>query len=88
MEHSYFSTETPITPENEPPHKWIHSLGEILNALIEAGVELSFVHEYPYTPLELYPEMVEDENGCWRFENDIDIPLMVTVKGRIKSNST
>lgn len=84
MEHSYFSTETPITSENEPPHKWIHGLGNILSALIEAGVELSFVHEYPYLPIELYPEMVEDENGCWRFETDVDLPLMVTVKGKLK----
>lgn len=31
--------------------------------------------------------MVQDENGYWRFENDIGFPLMVTVKGRVKPNA-
>jgi hypothetical protein len=31
--------------------------------------------------------MVEDENGYWRFEDDIDLPLMVTVKRKAKPRS-
>lgn len=84
IENPYFSTETPTT-ENGPPHKWTHGLGEILSALIDAGIELEFVHEYPFSILQRSPEMVQDEDGYWRFENDIDLPLMVTVKGKKKA---
>lgn len=86
VEHSYFSTDAPAV-ENESPYKWAHSLGETLSALIDVGIELSFVHEHPFSAIERSPEMVEDEKGYWRFENDIDLPLMVTVKGELKSSS-
>lgn len=88
IEHPYFSTETPVTTENGPSYKWTHSLGAILSALIDAGIELLFVHEHPFSAIECSPGMVRDENGYWRFENDVDFPLMVTVKGEMKSSST
>lgn len=81
IENPYFSTETPATSAEEPPHKWTHGLGEILTALIEAGIELEFVHEHPFSVIQRAPEMVRDADGVWRFESDIDLPLLVTVKG-------
>lgn len=86
VENPYFSTDTPAT-EDGPPYKWTHGLGEILSALIDAGIELRFVHEYPFSILQRSPEMVQDENGYWRFEPDVDLPLMVTVKGKLKSDT-
>lgn len=85
MEHPYFSGEDPITTENGPPYKWTHGLGEILTALMDAGIELQFVHEHSFSIIQRSPEMNQDENGYWRFENDIDLPLMVTVKGKLKT---
>ena len=85
IENPYFSNETPVTPTDEPPHKWTHGLGEILTALIEAGIELKFVHEHPFSVIQRSPEMVQDQDGTWRFESDIDLPLLVTVKGRRRS---
>ncbi|MFT4889299.1 MAG: 2-polyprenyl-3-methyl-5-hydroxy-6-metoxy-1,4-benzoquinol methylase [Halobacteriales archaeon] len=67
--------------EDGGPYKWTHSLGETLTALLDAGIDLSFVHEHPFAALEQFPGMVEDENGYWRFEDDVDLPLTVTVKG-------
>lgn len=86
IETSYFSTETPATG-NGPPYKWTHSLGETLSSLLDAGIELRFVHEHPFSPLERFPGMIQDENRYWRFEQDIDLPLMVTVKGKMKKGS-
>lgn len=85
VERPYFTTETPATAEDGPPYKWTHGLGEILSALADAGIELQFVHEHPFSAIRRSPEMVRDEDGYWRFESDIDLPLMVTVKGELKS---
>lgn len=85
IENPYFSTEAPATSADEPPHKWTHGLGEILTALIKAGIELEFVHEHPYSVIQRSPEMVQAEDGTWRFESDIDLPLLVTVKGKLRS---
>jgi SAM-dependent methyltransferase len=85
VENPYSSNETPATPADEPPHKWTHGLGEILTALIGAGIELEFVHEHPFSVIQRSPEMIQDQDGVWRFESDIDLPLLVTVKGRRRS---
>ncbi|MDZ5810786.1 class I SAM-dependent methyltransferase [Halorubrum sp. AD140] len=87
IENPYFSTETPATQTDEPPHKWTHGLGEILTALIEAGIELEFIHEHSFSIIERSPEMVQAEDGTWHFESDIDIPLLVTVKGTRQPDS-
>ena len=84
IENPYFLTEEPVTPEAEGPFKWTHSLGETLTALIDAGIELKFVHEHPFSVIEHSPGMIEDENGYWRFENDVDLPQLVTIKGKMK----
>jgi SAM-dependent methyltransferase len=81
IENPYFSTEGPATSTAEPPYKWTHGLGEILTALIEAGIELEFVNEHPFSVIQRSPEMVRDEDGVWRFGSDIEMPLLVTVKG-------
>lgn len=88
VENPYFSTEEPVTPEDEPPYKWTHGLGEILSALVDAGIELQFVHEHPFSILQRSPEMVQDGEGYWRFETDIDLPLTVTVKGTMTAETT
>ena len=30
---------------------------------MDADIELLFVHEHPFSPIERFPRMVEDENG-------------------------
>ncbi|WP_096394354.1 bifunctional 2-polyprenyl-6-hydroxyphenol methylase/3-demethylubiquinol 3-O-methyltransferase UbiG [Halorubrum trapanicum] len=88
VEHPYFSTETPATSGDARPHKWTHGLGEILTALIEAGIELEFVHEHPFSVIQRAPEMVQADNGTWQFDSDVDLPLLVTVKGTRRADGT
>jgi len=78
-------TDTDADPDDEDggPYKWTHGLGETLTALLDAGIELPFVHEHPFAAFEQFPGMVEDENGYWRFEENVDLPLTVTVKGTL-----
>lgn len=78
-------TDTDADPDDEDggPYKWTHGLGETLTALLDAGIELPFVHEHPFAAFEQFPGMVEGENGYWRFEENVDLPLTVTVKGTL-----
>lgn len=78
VEHPYFSTGEPVADGDT--HKWTHGLGEILTALTDAGIDLKYVHEHPFSPLQRSEAMVEDGEGRWRFEGH-DLPLLVTVKG-------
>lgn len=94
VEHPYFTPETPVTTvdgdsetaENtagDGPYKWTHALSETLTALIDAGIELTFVREHRFAAHEQFPGMVEDDDGYWQFEHDVDLPLLMSIKGRL-----
>src|SRR5262245_7566819 len=35
-------------------YNWVHSLSDILNALLSAGLRLEFFHEFPYTSYQMF----------------------------------
>ncbi len=84
--YSYFHTPEPIKWEPEgsyadgnakvshPSYEWTHSLGDVLNALIHAGLRIEFVHEFPLCAWCRFPSMEQDEAGWWRIKGD-NIPL-------------
>jgi hypothetical protein len=61
--------------------EWNHTLGEIVTALIEAGLKIEFLHEHPYTVYQQLPFLQGDENGIYTFpEGAQPIPLMFSLK--------
>jgi SAM-dependent methyltransferase len=48
-------------------YEWNHPLGEIVTALLEAGLAIDYLHEFPFTPGSLdWPVLVTDESGATR----------------------
>jgi len=48
-------------------HEWSHGLGELVTALIGAGMEVTALEEHDSAPWEALPgRMRKDENGEWR----------------------
>jgi SAM-dependent methyltransferase len=60
-------------------NEWTHSMGDIINSLISAGLKIEFLHEFPKIFLEAMPYMEQDEEGYWRIPGD-KIPLIFTLK--------
>jgi len=50
-------------------YEWPHSLSEIVNALLEAGLRIEFLHEFPYAAYQCLPFMVQGADGWWRLTN-------------------
>ena len=69
---------------------WNHSLGEILNALIKAGLRIDFLHEFHYSVEgSMFRNMERGEDGYWRFKDPQEresIPLMFSVKATRNSS--
>jgi SAM-dependent methyltransferase len=80
IEHPYFEREEPMVWE-EPgtyvqtevvfqhniTHEWNHGLGEIVTALMEAGMQLTMLVEHDSVPWEALPGQMEwIEPGEWR----------------------
>lgn len=85
IEQPYFQQKTPLTwddtgsyierSEGEPAithsvnHQWNHSLGEIISALIDAGLSIDLVEESDASAWCPWPElMVRTSDGRWRLK--------------------
>lgn len=69
---------TVTTPEFE----WNHGLGDVLNALISAGLKIEFLHEFPYSCYQYLPSLMEKcDDGYWRLKDKGEtVPLMYSIK--------
>jgi SAM-dependent methyltransferase len=91
----YFHNEEPLKYEGtgtyaEPnadykhiSYEWTHSLSDVVNALIEAGLRIEFLHEFPFSTSGDCPFLVQADDGLWYHKSkDVRIPLMFSVKAR------
>lgn len=63
-------------------YEWIHSMGDIVNSLIDVGLRLEFLHEYAFSVYPMYPSLMEEgEDDVWRLKQGLgEIPLMFSLK--------
>ena len=93
---SYFHQEEPLAwqavgtyadrnavVQNKTAHVWSHSLGDIVTALLDAGLQLEFLHEFPQCNFQRYPFMTQDADGWWRLPPTMPaLPLLFSLKAR------
>lgn len=64
-------------------YNWNHSLSEVLNALIGAGLQIEFLNEFPFTLRERIAGMVQGEDRLWRLtEHHNRVPLLFSLQAR------
>ena len=44
---------------------WNHGLGEIINALIEAGLQIEYLKEHDESPYDVLPNLIETDKGMF-----------------------
>ena len=76
---SYASSEVKIEPKKE--YEWTHSMSDIINSLIRAGLRIEFLNEYPYTVWKQFAFAERELDGFFRLKNQkAEIPLLFTLK--------
>ncbi|MCM6774144.1 hypothetical protein NDR87_11735 [Nocardia sp. CDC159] len=65
-------------------HEWNHGLGEIVSAVLAAGLELTALVEHDSAPWPPLPgRMVRGEDGEWRLrEHRERVPFTFTLQAR------
>ena len=64
--------------------EWTHSLSDVVNAVIKAGLAIEFLHEYPYIVLNARKYLVEDGPGRFKIGGrKHQPPLMFSLKARL-----
>ena len=89
----YFTTEDPVPiitqgsyaardaeVKNRLEFGWPHGLGEVITALIDAGLRIDFLHEFPFTYWDK-PFLRERGDGTWEMDPDKgELPLMFSIR--------
>lgn len=66
-------------------YSWNHSISEVLNALIHAGLKIEFFNEHMYSPYPCFRNTVESEKGQWQIKGmEGKIPMVYSVKASKK----
>jgi len=93
--YPYFETAEPtvfdapgtyVATDHELQHtrtaQWSHGLGEVVTALLDAGMRLTMLEEHRSVPWEaLWDRMVRSEDGEWRLaEHGEQVPLSYTLR--------
>ena len=89
----YYDNREVIVTENEgtytdrsaaikaKEYSWNHSISEVLNALIQAGLKIELFNEHMYSPYPCFQNMVETENGKWHIRGmEGKIPMVYSVR--------
>jgi hypothetical protein len=74
--------ETDVVFEQNTTHEWNHGLGEIVTAVLDAGMELTMLVEHDSVPWEPLPgQMIKDEHGEWHLADHPErAPLTYTLQ--------
>jgi SAM-dependent methyltransferase len=76
---TYADREATVT--NRTTYSWAHPLGEVVSALIDVGLHIEFLHEFPFTVEQWYPFMEKSDDGYWRLkERDKSVPLLYSIR--------
>ncbi|MGP8297655.1 class I SAM-dependent methyltransferase [Streptomyces inhibens] len=94
LHHDYLAgrgairSDTPCTYTDGPPvqgattsYEWRHGLGEVISAVIGAGLTVELVRETELLPWKRFDSMVPSENGWWRLPpSEPIIPLLYALR--------
>ena len=62
-------------------YSWPHPVGDVVTALIDAGLRIDFLHEFPFTTEEFFPSCVAGPEGSFRLDkHDGSVPLLYSIK--------
>lgn len=69
--------------ENKQSHGFSHPLGEIVTALVDAGLRIEFLHDHPWSFFQRFEAMESDEDDRWWLPDlDYDIPFTFSLKAQ------
>ncbi|MEM7086567.1 MAG: class I SAM-dependent methyltransferase [Bacteroidota bacterium] len=71
--------EDGVTKMVSKEYGWNHSLSEVVNSLVKAGLQIEYLNEYDASPYKVFPDLVKNETGMYELNNKL-YPLLFEVK--------
>jgi SAM-dependent methyltransferase len=82
MQYQHHSKKESLPPfEYRGMRIWAYPLSDVLNALIDAGLHITYIHEQEYMFAHRFEQMEKDQQGYWRWRDpNYHVPLLFSVK--------
>jgi SAM-dependent methyltransferase len=80
MEEAHDYVDETTTVLHATTHTWIHPLGDIISALLAAGMTLDWLHEHDAVTWRMFNVLVKDAERLWRWPDKPWLPLAFTLK--------
>ena len=92
LTYSYFNDEVIITEQQgtytdrnalirHTEYGWNHPFAEVFEVLIQAGLQIEFLHEYCYSPYSCFANTEQGEDGMWRLKGmGNKFPMVYSIK--------
>jgi hypothetical protein len=61
--------------QNSHTYTWNHSIGDVVTALLDAGLTLDWLHEHDAVTWRMFRCLHKDEAGLYRWPNQKWLPL-------------
>ncbi len=81
FEDTYASNSKPGDLPHTTTFQWNHSLSQVINALVEAGLAIMELQEHFHGYFKRFPRMYMDDDGLWKHPDNA-IPLSFTLVAR------
>ncbi|MDR7303000.1 class I SAM-dependent methyltransferase [Haloactinomyces albus] len=80
-EATYTYTDGPALQGTRVSYEWMHGLGDVVNAVVGAGMTVSGLRESDMLPWRRWKQMVHADNGWWRLPDGAPrIPLLYALR--------
>jgi SAM-dependent methyltransferase len=76
---TYTDVADGVVTEHDAGHEWAHGLGDVVTALIGAGMRLDLLHERTTTFYQQLPILVEVAPGEWGVPPPAELPLLYSL---------
>jgi SAM-dependent methyltransferase len=64
-------------------YAWNHGLSEVVNALIEAGLEIDYLNEHDESPYDVFPDLEQLDSGMYKMKDQL-FPMVFEIKATKK----
>ena len=79
VDGSYAGPDAKIEPCVD--YEWTHGMGDVINSIIQAGLQIQFLHEFPKSCFQQFPFLEKRQDGYWYYDNsEIQLPLVYSIK--------
>jgi len=69
--------------EHRRTAEFAHDLGEVVTSLIESGLQVEFLREWPFCAWQALPRMTRSDDGFYRLpQGEPNVPFMYSVRAR------